>query len=51
MSPKEIDVFDLKQELNVLKIEVRNCEKWMDYAKDTIEKIQNKLDDLEDSRV
>jgi len=39
---------ELRQELNALKIELSNAERWIERSKDTIEKIQNQLMDMED---
>ncbi len=44
-------MLDLYQELNKLKMEVIYCEKWADYARDTITTLESKINKIEDGRI
>jgi len=48
MTDYEREMIEAMQDLNRLKIEVRNAEKWIDYAKDTIETMQATIFTLEE---
>lgn len=48
MTEYEATVLDAMQELNTLKIEVRNAEKFIDFANETIVSLQDKLFDIEE---
>ena len=48
MTDYEKEMLEAMQDLNRLKIEVRNAEKWIDYAKDTIETMQATIFNLEE---
>lgn len=47
MTEEELDIYELKQQLYTLKIEVKYAEKWIDNAKETIEHMQNIIFKLE----
>lgn len=48
---QEMEILEMKRDLTSLKIELRNCEKWIDYAKETAERLQNKIMDWEDKKL
>lgn len=48
MTDYEKEMLEAMQDLNRLKIEVRKAEKWIDYAKDTIETMQSTIFTLEE---
>jgi len=48
MSEYEKEMLDAMQELSDLKIKVKNAEKWIDYAKETINQMEERFFDLEE---
>lgn len=50
MNEQELEIFNLQIELNQLKIEIRQCDKWLEYAKDTAHRIQETIFDLQDKQ-
>lgn len=48
MSEYESEMLDCKQELNKLLAQVKNAEKWVEYSKQTINDLREKLINLEE---
>lgn len=50
LKQQEDPIFELRKELTQLKIEMRECEKWLERAKDTTHNLQESICDIVDKR-
>ena len=48
MTDYEKEMLEAMQDINILKERVHSAEKWIEYAKDTIENLQGRIFDIEE---